>query len=230
MIGKPFSQILKNMEFSDIAVQMTDIQIALAELNVDQTTHQSSREPAEQLLNEWEYLSVEHLDQHAFAQTRKIISTLNPIPVVFVHNDFTPWNIVKTENGAGIFDWGDGNLKGLPLIDLIYGLANVAFLQKNAESVLERQKIYRQLLDPQDPMGMVFQNCIHSYTQRIGLPSASIGPLRLLTWIRHSLFEFRNHQLETSDNGNSYDSVCVPFWKMELLIQGPFQSGVKLNG
>jgi len=43
------------------------------------------------------------------------------LPQIFVHGDFTPWNIKKIENGSLMaLDWEMGDSNGLPVYDFFY--------------------------------------------------------------------------------------------------------------
>ena len=43
-----------------------------------------------------------------------------PLPSVWLHGDFAPWNLKHTQNGIQAIDWEDAKEDGLPLQDLIH--------------------------------------------------------------------------------------------------------------
>ena len=56
------------------------------------------------------------------------------LPQIFVHGDFTPWNIKKIENGSLMaLDWEMGDTNGLPfMISFIFSSSNPTFLMINS--------------------------------------------------------------------------------------------------
>ncbi len=223
LTGRPFGEALSELEFPKAAALLTEAQVALAEGTACCTRLQPACETTDPLLSQWVKLADGALDQQEIARTREVIASLGAIPQVCAHNDFAPWNIVETKEGLGILDWSDAHRNGLPLLDLVYALTTAAF-RMASQGALEpagMQKAYRQLLDPHTPLGAVFQACLDSYARRVGVPPQSVGPLRLATWIKHSLYELENHKVETGEARKPLDSVCIPLWRMELQIQAP---------
>ena len=54
-------------------------------------------------------------------------------PVVPVHGDFTPWNIIKNNGHHSILDWEYATLHGFPYIDLTFYILQVGALIKGWE-------------------------------------------------------------------------------------------------
>src|SRR5581483_11665401 len=47
------------------------------------------------------------------------------VPRVAVHGDLTMWNVILGQSGAlGVVDWESAREDGLPLVDLVYALAD----------------------------------------------------------------------------------------------------------
>jgi hypothetical protein len=71
---------------------------------------------------------LQHLDAKLKSKTKILIERLlkkckdsTSLPGVFVHGDFTPWNIKKITNGSLMaFDWEMGDPNGLPTYDFFY--------------------------------------------------------------------------------------------------------------
>jgi len=222
LTGRPFAETLAKVEFSEAAALLTEMQVSLAQQTASSTHLRAAWETTDPFLSQWAKLAEGIVDAREIAQTQTILASLGVIPEVFAHNDFTPWNIVETREGLGIFDWSDACQKGVPLLDLLYGLTTSAFLTKTGRGPLEpvgMQRAYQELLDPETPLGRIFQASLDSYTRRVGLPPESIAPLRLMTWIKHSLYELENHRVQTGRREKLVNSVCIPLWRMELQIQ-----------
>lgn len=51
-----------------------------------------------------------------------------PLPTVWVHGDFAPWNLKETTDGLRAIDWEEAQEGGLPLVDLVYFFAIQGYL------------------------------------------------------------------------------------------------------
>ncbi len=219
LLGDPLTSAISGDSFTGIALRLTEAQIALAESTRIWAGDTSSGEIISALLQKSTALSGRVANLPDLEQTRRVLDGLRPLPVVCVHNDFTPWNIVDDAGKLGVFDWGDAAKQGLPLLDLVYGLATAAFLLDHAQSADEMNKSYLTLLDPYHARGKVFAECLNRYAASLGIPSDSIAPLRLMTWMYHSFNELEIYAQEVINNTSPYQSVCTPMWIAELQCQ-----------
>lgn len=221
MTGIPLQQILQPGNLREIAIQLTNWQIALAHLTRN-WNHDTTSEPfVEKLFAD---INTE-LNSHAeladiIAQTRHILSSLNGIPFACVHNDFTIWNMKQKVGRLAIFDWADAYRSGPPLLDLVYGLASAVFVLEKAWDSPDRAcRIYRELLDPSTFHGAIFDDCIKLYIEQIGLKSEQVAPLRLLTWVLNVSFDLQIRRFEMGSIPRPYDSMYFSLWKTELGMQ-----------
>jgi hypothetical protein len=125
------------------------------------------------------------------------LSTLPDLPLVFEHRDCSPWNVVIGPGGApALMDWESSEPQGLPCLDLIYFLANAAFILDGALESRTTRTTYRSLLSPDSVYGKVAERCFERYCAELGIDPAALPALRLLTWLIHSRSDFRHLELE----------------------------------
>jgi hypothetical protein len=74
----------------------------------------------------------EHLNPEARAILERVLTEVDdpsPLPAVWEHGDFVPWNIkTVTNRSLQAIDWEGASRKGLPLFDLVYFYSKQAFL------------------------------------------------------------------------------------------------------
>jgi hypothetical protein len=124
-------------------------------------------------------------------QARARLESLPDLPLVPEHRDCSPWNVILSPSGApALLDWESAEPEGLPLLDLVYFLANSAFVLDRAFERGTTRRSYANLLDPASDRGAVATECIAAYAEGVGLDPGCAGPLRLLCWLVHSRSEF----------------------------------------
>jgi hypothetical protein len=200
---------------------MTDAQISLAKHSRELSLAISGDKFVNRLIAGLDDFSDGNPGSLDINRTLHILSTLAALPPTYAHNDFAVWNMVETPDGLGIFDWSDADRNGLPLLDLVYGLASAVFVMDNAHSAQQREASYLRLLDPNTPVGSVFRDCLLRYAKETGLDPNLIPSLRLLTWVLHSRYEQTEYQREFGSHTKPSESVCTPLWKAELQLQQP---------
>lgn len=123
---------------------------------------------------------------------------LGDLPGACEHRDCSPWNVLVTPAGGPVLlDWESAEPEGLPGPDLVYFLANCAFvLDKALESGTTRES-YARLLDPATPHGRVAARAIGGYRDALGISEEDFRRLRILTWIVHCRSDYRHLQLES---------------------------------
>lgn len=125
-------------------------------------------------------------------RSRTVLAKLGPLPPTTEHRDCSPWNVVEAEHGLGLLDWESAEPDGLPVLDLVYFIANAALVLDGALESGEGRPTYRRLLDPNHPYGRVFQRSLPDYCARLSVPPAQLRPLRLLCWIVHARSDARH--------------------------------------
>jgi glycosyltransferase involved in cell wall biosynthesis len=127
-----------------------------------------------------------------------LLDGLGDLPPAREHRDCSPWNILITPTGDPVLlDWESAEPDGLPGMDLVYFLANCAFVLDGAiESGCTRQS-YARLLDPTTPYGRIAAKAIADYTAALSISPDDFRRLRLLCWLVHSRSDYRHLQLES---------------------------------
>ena len=124
-------------------------------------------------------------------RARAVLASLPDLPLVPEHRDCSPWNVVLSRSGEpALLDWESAEPEGLPCMDLVYFLANSAFVLDRALEGGTTRRSYAGLLDPTSSHGSVAAECLAAYVDGVGLDPDCVDPLRLLCWLVHSRSEF----------------------------------------
>jgi glycosyltransferase involved in cell wall biosynthesis len=127
-----------------------------------------------------------------------LLGGLDDLPATVEHRDCSPWNVLVTPAGDPVLlDWESAESAGLPGLDLVYFLANCAFVLDGALESGRTRETYARLLDPATPHGRVASAAINEYTAALGISAADFRRLRLLTWVVHSRSDYRHLELES---------------------------------
>jgi L-malate glycosyltransferase len=131
-------------------------------------------------------------------EARPLLDGLGDPSPAIEHRDCSPWNVLLTPTGAPILlDWESAEPDGLPGLDLVYFLANCAFVLDGALESGRTRETYARLLDTATPHGAVAARAIAEYTAALGISAEDFRRLRLLCWIVHSRSDYRHLQLES---------------------------------
>lgn len=217
--GVPLNKLVTDETTLELAKHITDWQIALAKLSREPESRVTRAQIIERIISKLNLVASSRLTVEELANTRAILRGIRSAPLVCAHNDFAPWNVMKTGEGLGVFDWADADWNSLPLMDLVYGLSNLAFLAEDAWDVPHMVQVYRSLLDPATAAGKIFDQKLTRYATAVGVPRNEIAPLRLATWIIHCYFELSNRKVEMGgpiEAGPYDEGVCFPLFCVEL--------------
>jgi glycosyltransferase involved in cell wall biosynthesis len=126
------------------------------------------------------------------------LTGLGELPATVEHRDCSPWNVLLRPGGDPVLlDWESAEPAGLPGPDLVYFLANCAFVLDGALESGRTRESYARLLDPASPHGRVAAAATAAYAEALGISAEDFRRLRLLTWILHSASDYRHLQLES---------------------------------
>ncbi len=138
------------------------------------------------------------IDPDLLDRAQALLADLDHLPLTVEHRDCSPWNVLMTPAGDPVLlDWESAEPAGLPGLDLVYFLANCAFVLDGALESGRTRETYAKLLDPNAPHGRVATAAIAEYTAALGISAADFRRLRLLTWIVHSRSDYRHLELES---------------------------------
>jgi hypothetical protein len=120
------------------------------------------------------------------------LERLSCLPVVVEHRDCSPWNVLLTrEQRLALLDWESAVAEGLPVLDLVYFLANARFLRDRVLGTAREIDSYRRMLLPGTAEGALFAEANDLYVRGTPLERVDLAPLRAFTWMVHALAEHR---------------------------------------
>jgi glycosyltransferase involved in cell wall biosynthesis len=197
--GRSLLDQLTPGNFEDVALRVTELLIELA--RGDRTPDPSWRERlVEQPLIDFERNFGGVIAAGSVGVVSSILDGLGELPSVPEHRDCSPWNVVLTPGGDPVLlDWESAEPEGLPGLDLVYFLANCAFVLDGAIESGRTRETYAKLLDPRTAYGQIARRARNRYMQALGIGGADFRRLRLLCWIVHSRSDYRHLQLESQD-------------------------------
>jgi glycosyltransferase involved in cell wall biosynthesis len=144
------------------------------------------------------HLSPDTGDKSVHASVATVLDGLGELAPAVEHRDCSPWNVLLTPAGEPVLlDWESSEPEGLPGLDLVYFLANCAFVLDGALESGRTRETYARLLDPSTPHGAVAARATAEYTAALGISAEDFRRLRLLCWIVHSRSDYRHLQLES---------------------------------
>jgi len=211
--GRSLLDLLTPQNFEEIAMRVTDVLIDLA--GADGQVHHTAIDPpiggktqlresrggglANDALDWFAQTFSPVVDPAGLDKARALLDSLGDLPVTVEHRDCSPWNVLVQPGGDPVLlDWESAEPDGLPGLDLVYFLANCAFVLDGALESGRTRESYAQLLDPATPHGRVAARAIGAYTAALGISADDFRRLRLLTWIVHSRSDYRHLRLESN--------------------------------
>ena len=205
--GQSLLDALRPGNFEDVALRVTRLLIELARTG-DSTQAAGWRERRVAQPLEW-------FERHfgPAAGAKELLDGLGELPAAVEHRDCSPWNVLLTPSGDPVLlDWESAEPAGLPGPDLVYFLANCAFILDGALESGRTRETYARLLDPSTPHGRVAAAAIAEYTQALGISAEDFRRLRLLTWIVHSRSDYRHLRLESPGEPSAEALRAAPFF------------------
>jgi hypothetical protein len=152
------------------------------------------------------------------AALRSAAEAVAGLPVVCEHRDCSPWNLVLADRDRpALLDWESAEPEGLPGLDLVYFLANAAFVLDGALEDGTTRESYRRLLDPSTPYGAVAAAQTARYGEALGLDPEAMPVLRLICWMVHCRSDHEHLRLDTAREPATEELARAPF--LGLLLE-----------
>lgn len=190
--GRTLLDQLTASNFETVALQVTRLLIDLAQAGGGQRSGL-----VEETVGEFETRFGAVIGETAVASIRAELAGLGDLPAAPEHRDCSPWNVVITPAGSpALLDWESAEPDGLPALDLVYFLANCAFVLDGALESGRTRESYARLLDPGSEYGGIAARAMAEYAAALDLGPEELRRLRLLCWIVHSHSDYRHLQLE----------------------------------
>jgi glycosyltransferase involved in cell wall biosynthesis len=189
--GESLLDTLSAENFEEVALRVTGLLIELATGPERRPNPAGRRRQVDEPL-EW-------FEHHFRPSTdpRLVLDGLGELPATVEQRDCSPWNVLLTPAGDPVLlDWESAEPEGLPGLDLVYFLANCAFVIDGALESGSTRQTYARLLDPATAHGRVAERAIGEYAAALEISAGDFRRLRLLCWIVHCRSDYRHLQLE----------------------------------
>lgn len=197
--GRPLLPALTPRTFPELAMKLTEWLICLAGNGTPRPRSEWWERLVATPLEGFEQRFAPIVGTAAVARAHQLLDLLPDLPLICEHRDCSPWNVLLTPGGEpALLDWESAEPHGLPGLDLIYFLANAAFVIEGALESGRTWEAYSRLLDPASPTGEVFARCVSRYCDRLDISPETLAHLRLLCWIVHSRSDYRHLEMNTN--------------------------------
>ena len=159
--GEPLIDALSPASFGDLAERVTDLLVELAGEEERRPESTWRARLVDGPLERFERQFGQALAPGAVERVRGALGPFGDLPIVSEHRDCSPWNIVIGAGGTpALLDWESAEPEGLPGLDLVYFLANSAFILDGALEAGTTRGSYAALLDPATAHGRVAAECL----------------------------------------------------------------------
>lgn len=195
--GRSMLAALRPQTFPELAMKLTEWLVALSGEESPSPRSDWWARLVAAPLGDFERHFEPVVETGSIAAARELLDGLPDLPLVCEHRDCSPWNVQLTAGGEpALLDWESAEPRGLPGLDLIYFLANAAFVLEGALESGRTREAYRRLLDPESLTGAVFARCVSRYCDALDLDFATLAPLRALCWIVHARSDLRHLEMD----------------------------------
>ena len=192
--GDPMLERLTPKSFAEMARRVVDLLIELARGSEGDPR---SRTTVDEHLEFFAGAFGSLVGESGLASLRAAAEDVAGLPVVCEHRDCSPWNLVLADRDRpALLDWESAEPDGLPGLDLVYFLANAAFVLDGALEDGTTRESYRRLLDPGSAHGALAAAELARYGEAMGLDPRSMRSLRLICWMVHCRSDHEHLRLE----------------------------------
>ena len=217
--GRPLFAMLAEGAYRDLALRATDWLAAFAAVPAAAPPGAAGR-VIERTLREFATAFGPVVGQAELRATERLVAPLMDLPSVIEHRDFSPWNVhVGPDGGLLAYDWESAEPAGLPLNDLVYFLAYLAFFRDGAIASGSCPESYRRARDPSTFTGRIHHECVARYAERVGLDDRHVRGLHALTWLVHTRSEYLRFAADAGGEPPAAAlrrSLFVNLWRQEL--------------
>ena len=213
--GDPMLDRLTPKSFPVMAQRVTDL---LIELAGNRSQGEAARTTIDEHLEFFERHFGPTLEAEQLPALRSAAAAVTGLPVVCEHRDCSPWNLVLADRDCpALLDWESAEPDGLPGLDLVYFLANAAFVLEKALEEGATRASYRRLLDPSTPFGAIAAAETARYCEALDLDPGLLPALRKLCWMVHCRSDYEHLRLAAAGEPALEDLREAPF--LGLLLE-----------
>jgi len=216
VLGDPLWRRVDRQTYRALALQMTDWLVRLAGRPARRPRAAWWSRLVEPVLDDAAAIFGRLVEPGAIARTRACLERVVDLPLVFEQRDCWSGNVLLDRAGRlGVLDWESAEPCGLPLVDLLYFLADLGFVLEDAYRRGSVPAAYRASLDARTLTGAVRQECVERYARALGLSPLEQRALRLLVWLPHAVWDA--HQLGLSATPAALGRIrFLSLWQTEL--------------
>jgi Ser/Thr protein kinase RdoA (MazF antagonist) len=210
--GDSMLSLLTPASFEELAGRVSGVLVELVDGQRPGSEPGRRRRLVEQPLAWFEQSFGSALDAGLLPRARRLLEGLGEPPGACEHRDCSPWNLVVRAGGEpALLDWESAEPEGLAGLDLVYFLANCAFVLDGAIESGRTRQSYARLLDPGTAAGRVAARTIDDYSAATGIGAGDLRRLRLLCWIVHSRSDYRHLELDVAGRPSPEALRAAPF-------------------
>ena len=217
--GRPLFALLTRATYRDLALRAADWLAALAAPPAARPVGSTGR-LVEAAVRDFATAFAPVVDRAELQMTDRLVAPLADLPSVLEHRDFSPWNVHVAPDGHFVaYDWESAEPAGLPLNDLVYFLAYLAFFYDRAIDSGRCPESYRRARDPATFTGGVHRECLTRYADRLGLDAEEVRGLHALTWLIHARSEYLRFAADAGGPPPAAalrHSLFLALWRQEL--------------
>jgi hypothetical protein len=148
---------------------------------------------------------IEPSEERLFAKVRARAHSLTdvPLPIVWQHGDFGPWNIYRAKNDVTVIDWEvrQGPIldpAGPPLCDLLYFVTYWSFVARRLYGDAAELRGFHELFlepDRSDAIVVAIWAAIEEYLTRLAVDRCFVSVLLVYTWVKRALEDLHRHRV-----------------------------------
>jgi aminoglycoside phosphotransferase (APT) family kinase protein len=148
---------------------------------------------------------IESSEERLFALVRAKVRALQgvPLPIVWQHGDFGPWNVYRSGDDVTVIDWEvrQGPMldsAGPPLCDLLYFVTYWSFAARRLSGEAAEMSGLRDLFvepDRSDPVIDAAWEAIEGYLARLAVDRRFLSSLLVYTWAKRALEDVSRHRI-----------------------------------
>jgi hypothetical protein len=122
------------------------------------------------------------VDRTLLDESVAMLAAVGPLPTVVEHHDFRPWNVHVLPDGAmAAFDWDNARTDGLPGLDLVHGMATLAFAVDGAYRGGRLAESRRG--QESGEIGAARRRCVARYVEAVGVMPDAFRAVQVFAWM-----------------------------------------------